>query len=323
MLRLGRHASLLCALALLASCSSLLGLDDLEPDDLDAGAAGRVIEPMTGGSKNDGGSSGKDGEGGEGADGPKGEGGESSGGAPSGGNAGSAGSAGNGGSSGSAGSAGDGGSGGIVIPDDCPEITLTYNTAENDLVEENSVFEFSVSPDIAGSGPDIVQVEFYWYSGLDGDATGTFQIEGSDDTQYATCARCVRIIDQLQRDYLAVTGTVVIDEASQQNYGYPQAVVTDLTLIEVTINADTYISAPVANGACFHLASVTLDKPPVGWDCDDDPTGGSDLGYYQDGDCDCGCGIVDVDCASAAGTECEENRCISGSPDPADNSQCL
>ncbi len=69
MLRLGRHASLACALALLASCSSLVGLDDLEPDDADAGAAGRVIEPMTGGTKNEGGTAGSGEEGGAGAEG--------------------------------------------------------------------------------------------------------------------------------------------------------------------------------------------------------------------------------------------------------------
>ncbi len=32
-----------------------------------------------------------------------------------------------------------------MIPDDCPEVTVTYDTASNDLDEENSVFEFSVS----------------------------------------------------------------------------------------------------------------------------------------------------------------------------------
>jgi hypothetical protein len=322
MLRLGRRASFFSALALLASCSSLVGLDNLEPDSAEGGAGGRLIEPMTGGENGtSGGTTGKGGEGGEGAEGPGAAGGESNGGDGNGGSSGSSGSSGAGGSSGSAGSAGSGGSGG-TIPDECTEITVTYDTASNDVGEENSVFEFSVSPDIAGAGPDILAVEFYWFSGLDGDAVGTFEIEGSEDTQYATCARCIRIQDELQNHYLAVAGTVVIDADSQQEYGYPQAVITDLTLVEVTINPDTYLSTPVPNGQCFHVASMTLDKPPQGWDCNGDPTGGNDLGYYLDGECDCGCGVVDADCESATDT-CDSEWCNGPGPDPADNSQCL
>lgn len=314
MLLLGRPASLFSALALLASCSSLVGLDNLESDEDDvAGAGGRLIEPMTGGeSGTSGGSAGADGEGGEGATEAGGQGGgagDNSAGEP------------NGGAAGSAGEAGGGGTGG-TIPDDCTEITVTYETASNDLVIENSAFEFSVTPDIAGAGPDILAVEFYWYSGLDGKATGTFQIEDSEDAQFATCARCVRIQDQLKREYLAISGTVAVDEASQQGAGWPIAILTDLTLIEVTINEDTYLSTPVPNGKCFHVASIVLDKPPQGWDCDGDPTGGNDLAYYLDGECDCGCGVLDADCASATAT-CDEEWCNGQGPDPSDNSQCL
>jgi hypothetical protein len=314
MVRLGRHTSLFVPLALLASCSSLIGLDDLEPDDDErAGAGGGLIGPMTGGAggTSNGGSGGEAGDGGSGAKPPKAQGGE-----------GGEGNAGNAGEAGATGDAGMGGGGSGGGANGCTEIVAgTYWGPFIDLEFEMSAYQFVVSPDIAGAGPDYLAVEFYWFGDLDGDAPGVFQIEGSSDADYATCSRCVLVQDQSETYYLAASGTIVVDQDSDHVHGYPQVVLTDITLIEVTINADTFLSTPVPNGKCLHLESLVLDDsltpegPPASWDC-------SPI-YYLDGSCDCGCGVVDADCESPT-AECDYDWCgASAAPDPTDNSQCI
>lgn len=354
---LARHARSFVGLILLASCSSLIGLEDLTPDDDEGETGGRLLGSAKGGSKSDGGQAGVGeagtspqgeaghpdgakggtsgrggGNGGGGAagggKGGKGGGGpSSSNGGSSAGDAGKGGTGGKGGIGGAGGTAGDGGTGGDTLPSNCQEITAAYFSANNDLDEGNAAFEFTVSPDIGGPGLGYLLVEFYWFSGLNGKQTGTFVIDGSDDAQFASCARCVRIQDQSLRFYLAVSGVVSVDPASQHYYGHPRVLLSDLTFVEVTIEGDDapipYLSTPVPNGACFHLTSLMLDKPPKGWDCDDDPTGGTDLAYYLDGMCDCGCGVLDGDCASTSPAECDFIACASKKVEPSDNTQCL
>lgn len=60
-------------------------------------------------------------------------------------------------------------------------------------------------------------------------------------------------------------------------------------------------------------------EPPV----DDGAEEGSCSGFLgADDGCDCGCGVLDTDCASMTDT-CSFNNCVSGTPDPNDNRQCI
>jgi len=153
---------------------------------------------------------------------------------------------------------------------------------------------------------DTLQAEFYgplFGAGLDGDATGTFDLAAGMDNNYGTCSRCIRVFEDSDtgRMFFQQSGTLVIDPASTQLDGTINATLTNVTMIEVTIAPMTYTSTPVPNGACVHVASATIAvAPPVvpaAWTCN--PS------YYADELCDCGCGVVDLDCADALVGSCE------------------
>ncbi len=95
---------------------------------------------------------------------------------------------------------------------------------------------------------------------------------------------------------------LVIGATSNQLNGTIHATITNLTLIEVTINSyASYLSTPVPNGACLHVAEATIEvvQPvaPAAWTCD--PR------YFADETCDCGCGVADPDCATSLLNVCE------------------
>jgi hypothetical protein len=258
------------------------------------------------------------------------------GGEPSGGNA-----SGNGGEPpGGHGGAG-GGAGGAGGADDgnCTPITLNA-FGEPQIAPENVVYLTSFTPNIVGAAADNFSLEIQ-ASPYDGDRTGTFDLTQNGDDNYLTCARCILVYaDAGQKTFYASAGTLEIAAGSKQLGGTMDATITNLKLVEVTIDDDA-ISTPVPDGACLTVASATIhvEAPPCsGFECnngycltdsalecdgslDFDCSDGSDEfpvnascepvwlcnpDWYGDGDCDCGCGIKDLDCTGTTDeTECE------------------
>ncbi len=180
--------------------------------------------------------------------------------------------------------AGSGGSGGAVIPDGLPRDHSDVRHRRERSRGGKLGVRVHGQPGHRRSGADILKWSSTGTAGSTATRPGPSRSRDSDDTQYATCARCVRIIDQLQRTTWPSRARWWSTKRFNKTTATRRRSSPISPSIEVTINNDTYISAPVENGACFHVASVTLDKPPLGWDCDSDPTGGEDLAYYQDGD---------------------------------------
>jgi hypothetical protein len=179
---------------------------------------------------------------------------------------------------------------------------------------------------------DRVTVEFYgsaFDASLDGELTGTFDLAMVGDDNYATCSRCIRGLTDAampSKVFFQKSGKLVVDATSDQVNGTVKATLMDVTLIEVTIDMNTFESTPVDNPECLHIASAAVDAvkapTPTAWTCDP--------GYYDDGDCDCGCGVVDIDCADAkvgSCTFCDDTGSCSadscpGMIDPANNAVC-
>ena len=136
---------------------------------------------------------------------------------------------------------------------------------------------------------------------FDGEATGSFNLSMSGDDNSATCSRCVQLTQDPAtpgKSFFAKSGTLDIDPASEQLSGRLNATLTDVTLVEVTIDPVTNISTPVTGGACVHLASANVVyTTPVGWTCP--------VAQYDDGVCDCGCGVADLDCTDASADVCQ------------------
>lgn len=162
------------------------------------------------------------------------------------------------------------------------------------------------SPDGGAADPDRLQIEFYGPPDFDGDQTGMFDLAAAGDDNYATCSRCVRLIEDAGsgagRIFFQLSGTMDVDPASTQLEGTLTATLTDVLLVEVTIEEGTFVSTPVAGGECLHLATADIavvpPMPPAGWTCDAE--------FYADGFCDCGCGAFDdLDCADMTIDSCE------------------
>jgi hypothetical protein len=83
--------------------------------------------------------------------------------------------------------------------------------------------------------------------------------------------------------------------------GFPTVTLSDVTLVEVTIDDDSNVSTPVAGGRCLHLTSGSMSFPS-GWTCDPDY-------YAADDGCDCGCGVHDGDCTNSTVNACDYCHC--------------
>ena len=225
-------------------------------------------------------------------------------------------------------SSGAGGSGGAS---GCTELTaaaFTRQQADGTV----SLYVSSVLPNLDAAEADGLNLELYGPGagvGLDGGNTGSFDLSSGIDDNYSTCARCFRLHADpttTHRQFFQQSGTLVIDATSDQLNGTIHATITDLTLIEVTIGSYPYLSTPVPNGACLHIAEATIDLvrpgPPAGWTCN--PS------YFADDYCDCGCGVTDPDCASSFISVCEycddagscSGATCPGSIDPTNNAVC-
>lgn len=200
-----------------------------------------------------------------------------------------------------------------------------------DIDEAYANYEAPFTPNIGAAAADTFVLSIQGPPDYDGDATGTFDLTENGDDNYKTCARCILAVEDPgpgRTLYYASEGTLVIDAASTQLTGNIDATVTNLKLIEVTIDEEDFTSTPVPNGKCLTVASadivVTTMDAPAGWTCDPD--------YYDDDGCDCGCGVKDVDCTGTTDadeceycTECSGDiePCGDDEVDPADTTMCL
>jgi hypothetical protein len=100
-----------------------------------------------------------------------------------------------------------------------------------------------------GPDPDKIQVEFY-YNNL----TGTFDLGAGDDTNYATCAHCVLIVQDIQggsADKLFYQSAGAMTLATSPGPAQLDIELSGVTLIEVTIDPNSFESVPVPGGACY------------------------------------------------------------------------
>jgi len=337
-IRLAFLAALAAGAVLVACGSSDSGGNGGGGGAVTGGAGGSTVTGGSGGSNTGGSNTGGSNTGGSNTGGSN-TGGSNTGGSNTGGDGGSGGS--NTGGSNTGGSntggsntGGDGGSGGTGGSANCTEITAT-DFAKAVADGTYAVYRTNPTPDLGDTtDTDAIQLELYGSTlgpNLNGEAKGTFDLTQGGDDNYATCSRCIRAIvdptSSAPKLFFQSAGTLAIADSSDALNGKLQATLTDITLIEVTIDSGTFESTPVAGGECLHLATATIDvTPPVvpaTWTCN--------ASYYGDGDCDCGCGAFDeLDCTDANVESCaycdDTGSCSTdtcpGTINPTDNSTC-
>lgn len=222
------------------------------------------------------------------------------------------------------------------IPMNCTEITAGA-FKKTDADGAAALYSAVPAPNLGDMTiEDVLGLELYgseFDPSYDGEATGTFDLSMGGDANYSTCSRCLVIREDptssgVAKTYFPVAGSINIDATSDQLNGKIKATITDVTLVEVTIDSSTFESTPVAGGACLHLATGAIDvvppTVPAAWMCD--------ATYYADGQCDCGCGAFDdLDCADMTVASCkycdDTGSCSTGTGcpgtiDPANNAIC-
>ena len=160
------------------------------------------------------------------------------------------------------------------------------------------------NPSLGGALTD----SLYFYAYED-ELTGTFDLGAGVEASFDTCTACLLVVEDQPEEgdpariYFQQSGT--LDLGTTTPY-YIAGSLTDVTLVEVTLDPDSGASTPVPGGQCLHITNLTFDiQPPAdGWTCD--PS------YYDAGAedyCDCGCGVLDPDCSI---TEIPIDGCYEG-----------
>ena len=114
---------------------------------------------------------------------------------------------------------------------------------------------------------DILSIQIYPEAPYNGPTTsGTYTIDGSN---YADCGLCVLVyascdsnLSNCVTTYFATSGSVVIDAVPPQSADL-DLTLSDVNLEEVTIDANSYVSTPVADGSlwCMELEVVRVGSP--------------------------------------------------------------
>jgi hypothetical protein len=144
--------------------------------------------------------------------------------------------------------------------------TFGAATIGNQIAESNGA---AATPDFtAGSGTlnaaepfDVFQLEFYKVGVLAANIVpGTYQITGQE-LNYATCAVCPRVFTDCtteaceDQQFYATGGTVTLTQVSP-NLVYS---VSNITLVEVTVDPGTFESTPVPGGCSTTITSASFD----------------------------------------------------------------
>ncbi|MBW2702643.1 MAG: hypothetical protein JRF33_17625 [Deltaproteobacteria bacterium] len=169
---------------------------------------------------------------------------------------------------------------------------------------------------------DFTQFEFY------ANDTGSIDLASAGvNDNYRTCSQCMVVLEDIAADgssvaryYFQESGSMVVSAGTPPQEGSLDVTLTDVTLVEVTIDAE-YNSTPVAGGQCLHITAATLSTGTVA--CVEGATqcAGNVIqtctdGIWADGT-DCGdnnetCGMVDGTAQCQAAGVCIELTYVDG-----------
>jgi len=143
-----------------------------------------------------------------------------------------------------------------IVPSECTAITLS------DVAIVNGVYQAAMSEALGTTDlADLFQIEFYTtdLSALRTDLTvGSYDLASETNDNYATCTECVRVFEDIAADnsgvaaiYFQYSGAIDITEIGARPLESKGSI--HVFVHEVTIDASTYESTPVAGGACYEI----------------------------------------------------------------------
>lgn len=115
--------------------------------------------------------------------------------------------------------------------------------------------------------PDEFDILFYGMPYVPAADTYDLASAGVNDN-YATCAECVSFVQDVDANNVAdkvffqSEGTLTITATDQNLPNVSEGTLTNVKLIEVTIDPNTYVSTPVPGGDCYLIPSLAWDTKP-------------------------------------------------------------
>jgi hypothetical protein len=159
----------------------------------------------------------------------------------------------------------------------------------------DAVYELD-PPNFGGPELDAMRLELFPAPGQP--LTGIQDLSANGNDNYGTCTTCLVAGEDLlegfpKRYFFAAAGTVDLGAVTAD--GMTSVPITDgfidATLVEVTVDLDTFASTKVPDGACLQITGpIAMPPVPRGWTCEAST-------YADQSTCDCKCGLVDPDCA--------------------------
>ncbi|CAN5375542.1 hypothetical protein BH11MYX1_BH11MYX1_02430 [soil metagenome] len=193
-----------------------------------------------------------------------------------------------------------GGSGsGSGSNNNCTSLALGTLERASGATAMSALWRGAVSTDLGGAAGSTADLQFEFYSGIEPSLVGSFDLTAGNQNNYATCATCVRVLEidsmgAVVKQYFQDGGTLTLT-ADPLTSKHMTGTITDLSLVEVTVDPMTFTSTPVVGGVCLSLGTMTLASgpAPAAWTCAENA--------YEDGvTCDCACAAHDPDCDAAA-----------------------
>jgi len=107
-------------------------------------------------------------------------------------------------------------------------------------------------PALGGEAADFLRLEFY------APDTGTFDLGSGNNANYSSCLQCVlAFVDEGSGPlFFQAAGSLSVN--GDPTNSVLDAELSDVTLMEVTIDPETYVSTLVPGGDCLHILSASL-----------------------------------------------------------------
>ena len=143
--------------------------------------------------------------------------------------------------------------------EDCTVLTLS-NPQGVETEEGAAVYTADISPGFGGASTDVADLGFFVTQGTI--APGVVDLGAGIESNYATCERCIRIFQDIDAPEVTIffqrSGTLDVRGDALTAL---DVTLTNVKLVEVTIDAQDAVSTPVEGGACVLIPTATLSAP--------------------------------------------------------------
>jgi len=134
-----------------------------------------------------------------------------------------------------------------------PQTACVEAEVDNFVTSDGALHLVEITaPALGGEAADFLRLEFY------APDTGTFDLGSGNNANYSSCLQCVlAFVDEGSGPlFFQAAGSLSVN--GDPTNSVLDAELSDVTLMEVTIDPETYVSTLVPGGDCLHILSASL-----------------------------------------------------------------